>query len=264
MVRLLPKSQRFCRRALALVAACLLVVASYRPALAERVLGLEIGGPAAIRQIWPLVELALEDGSIAVLADIIVPETTAEAVPAALSPLLGRAMVVADSERPPDRYARLPIQASDSDGRSLQVALLEAGLALVQPLPGAAPDVLARLLEAEARAERAGRGGWRDRDAIVGGSDPELAAARLGQFALIEGRVLQASAQQRYFYLNFGSDWRTDTTARIDRDTLRAMQRAGFDPAALEGRRVRLRGTLFAENGPMVELWTHQGIEVLP
>jgi hypothetical protein len=27
---------------------------------------------------------------------------------------------------------------------------------------------------------------------------------------------------------------------------------------------VRLRGTLFDENGPMIELWTHQGIEILP
>ena len=86
----------------------------------------------------------------------------------------------------------------------------------------------------------------------------------VGRFVLLEGRVLQVSEQQRYLYLNFGTDWRTDTTARVDKDTLRAMQQAGFDPSTLEGRRVRLRGTLFAANGPMIELWTHQGIEILP
>jgi hypothetical protein len=156
------------------------------------------------------------------------------------------------------------VRAAAPDGRSLQLALIGAGLALVQPLPGADPAVLAELLAAEAAAERARIGIWRAPEAIVVAAEPAEAAARVGRFGLIEGRVLQARAQQRYFYLNFGPDWRSDTTARIDRDTLRAMQRAGFDPAALEGRRVRLRGTLFAENGPMIELWTHLGIEILP
>jgi hypothetical protein len=121
------------------------------------------------------------------------------------------------------------------------ILVVAAGLALVQPLPGADGDGLAALLEVEAEAERAGRGIWRRKSDIVTGSEPPEAAGRLGRFTLIEGRVLQASAQQRYFYLNFGADWRTDTTARIDRDVLRAMRRAGFDPADLEGRRVRLR-----------------------
>lgn len=264
MRRALSTSDGCARWLLTVIAALLLATAGDRPALAQRLLGLEVGGPAALRQTSPLVELALEEGGTAVLADIIVPEAMAEAVPAALAPLLGRAMVVATSERPPDRYARLPVQASDPEGRSLQATLLEAGLALVQPLPGVAPEVLDTLLAAEAKAESAGRGLWREREAVVVSSDPDAAAERLGRFVLIEGRVLQAAAQQRYLYLNFGSDWRTDTTARIDRDTLRAMQRAGFDPATLEGRRVRLRGTLFAENGPMIELWTQQGIEILP
>ena len=227
-------------------------------------LGLEIGGAAAIARIAPRVELRLEDGRTALLDGITVPEAVADEVEAVLAPLLARAEIVVADAAAADRYGRLAVQAAAPDGRSLQVALLETGLALVQPLPGADPNVLDANLAAEARAERAGRGIWRNPSGLVVGSDPRDAAGRLGQFSLIEGRVLQASAQQRYFYLNFGSDWRTDTTARIDRDALRAMQRAGFEPAELEGRRVRLRGALFAENGPMIELWTHKGIEILP
>lgn len=233
-------------------------------ATATTTLGLVVGGPAAVRGAAPLVELRLEDGGTAVLADIIVPEQVAGEVAAALAPLLARAEIVAGHVGAPDRYGRLPVRAAAPDGRSLQLALIGAGLALVQPLPGSDPVVLAELLAAEAAAERARIGVWRAPEAIVVAAEPAEAGARLGRFGLIEGRVLQASAQQRYFYLNFGPDWRSDTTARIDRDTLRAMQRAGFDPAGLEGRRVRLRGTLFAENGPMIELWTHQGIEILP
>ncbi len=229
-----------------------------------RHLGLAVAGAAAIARAGPLVELRLEEGGTAVLADIIVPESIANDVAAELAPLLGRAEIVVAAARAPDRYGRLPVQATVPDGRSLQQALLAAGLALVQPLPGADPDVLADLLAAERRAEVARLGIWGNPKAISIDDAPAAAAPWLGRFVLLEGRVLRASAQQRYFYLNFGSDWRTDTTARIDRDTLRTMQRAGFDPAALEGRRVRVRGTLFAANGPMIELWTHQGIEILP
>jgi hypothetical protein len=249
---------------LLLLGLALAIVAPAANAAATTTLGLAVGGPAAIRGTAPLVELRLEDGGTAVLADIIVPDHVAGEVAAALAPLLARAEIVAAHVAAPDRYGRLPVRAAAPDGRSLQLALIGAGLALVQPLPGADPAVLAELLAAEAAAERARVGVWRAPGAIVVAAEPAEAAARVGRFGLIEGRVLQARAQQRYFYLNFGPDWRSDTTARIDRDTLRAMQRAGFDPAALEGRRVRLRGTLFAENGPMIELWTHQGIEILP
>jgi hypothetical protein len=249
---------------LLLLGLALAIAAPAANAAATTTLGLAVGGPAAIRGTAPLVELRLEDGGTAVLADIIVPGHVAGEVAAALAPLLARAEIAAAHVAAPDRYGRLPVRAAAPNGRSLQLALIGAGLALVQPLPGADPAVLAELLAAEAAAERARIGIWRAPEAIVVAAEPAEAAARVGWFGLIEGRVLQARAQQRYFYLNFGPDWRSDTTARIDRDTLRAMQRAGFDPAALEGRRVRLRGTLFAENGPMIELWTHQGIEILP
>jgi hypothetical protein len=242
----------------------LAIAAPAANAAATTTLGLAVGGPAAVRATAPLVELRLEGGGSAVLTDIIVPDHVAGEVAAALAPLLARAEIVAAHVGAPDRYGRLPVRAAAPNGRSLQLALIDAGLALVQPLPDADPAVLAELFAAEAAAERARVGVWRAPEVIVVAAEPAEAAARVGRFGLIEGRVLQASAQQRYFYLNFGPDWRSDTTARIDRDTLRAMQRAGFDPAGLEGRRVRLRGTLFAENGPMIELWTHLGIEILP
>ncbi len=263
-----PRLFAFAWPASLLVWASVVAIVSGPPVLAAppegRELELTAAGPAAISSIGPSVELQLADGSTLVLASIVVPDTTAEAAQAALAALLDRGSVTAEAMGPADRYGRLPVQAATPDGRSLQEALLEGGLALVQPLPGAEDAVLARLLAAEAIAERAGRGVWREPAAFVVDSAVETAGQALGRFVLLEGRVLQASEQQRYLYLNFGTDWRTDTTARVDKDTRRAMQQAGFDPSTLEGRRVRLRGTLFAANGPMIELWTHQGIEILP
>jgi len=236
---------------------------------AER-LALLAAGERAIVTVAPVVELALEGGGRAVLADLHVPPAMAALVRPTLAPLLERAFVTlpatgqAAGQAPArrDRWDRRVLRPLAADGRPLALALVGAGVALVQPLPPVDAAALQRLLAAEAEAARAGRGLWADPDRVV--VRAEAAASRAGQLALIDGVVLQASAQQRYFYLNFGPDWRTDTTARIDRPVLRAMQQAGFDPAVLEGRRVRLRGVVFEENGPMIELWTHLGIEVLP
>ncbi len=223
---------------------------------------LEAGGAAAIRRLQPVVELDLEDDGVAVLRDLVVPRGVEGELRAFLAPHLAPASLRLAGPAPADRHGRLRVQPLGADGRSLQAELVAAGLALVRPLPDSDPAVLEALLGEERGAEAAGRGLWRrPAEVVVQAAD---AATRLGRFVLLEGVVLQASRQQRYFYLNFGSDWRTDTTARIDKEALRAMQRAGFDPAVLEGRNVRLRGTLFAENGPMLELWTYRGIEVMP
>ena len=264
---LLRTSALGCRTLLLLIA-CLVAGALGRAVLGQppddSVIELVASGREAIVNVGPQIELQLADGGTLVLSSIIVPETAADGASSALAALLEQPMIVVESTAPADRYGRLPAQAATPDGRSLQAALLEQGLALVQPLPGADGAVLTQLLAAEARAEGEGRGLWRSPGQVVVDSAVETAGQALGRFVLLEGRVLQASEQQRYLYLNFGTDWRTDTTARIDKDTLHAMQQAGFDPLALEGERVRLRGTLFAANGPMIELWTHMGIEILP
>jgi hypothetical protein len=255
-------------RTLLLLIACLSAVMPDRSVFGEpaagTVLELAAAGREAIGNVGPRVELQLADGGTLVLSSIIVPDATIEVASSTLAALLDSAVILVEGAAPADRYGRLPAQAATPDGRSLQEALLEQGLALVQPVPGADDAVMARLLAAESIAERERNGLWQSPGEFVVDSAVETAEKALGRFVLLEGRVLQASEQQRYLYLNFGTDWRTDTTARIDTDTLRAMQQADFDPAALEGLRVRLRGTLFAENGPMIELWTHQGIEILP
>lgn len=233
------------------------------PAALAATIELAAGGAAAIRQATPVVELALEDGGGAVLADIHVPAALADTVAAVLAPFTARATLEAVEPGARDRWDRL-VLAPSPDGPSPQAALVAAGVAVVQPRAASAPAAIARLLAEEATAAAAGRGLWRSIDGAGLRVDAADARSRLGGFALIEGVVLQAGAQRRYFYLNFGPDWRTDTTARIDRDALRSMQRAGFDPADLAGQRVRLRGVVFEENGPMIELWTHLAIEVLP
>ena len=62
-------------------------------------------------------------------------------------------------------------------------------------------------------------------------------------------------------YLNFGADWRTDFTVRIDE---RFADRFDVeDLEALESYRVRVRGVIVDENGPMIRLAYPGRLEVL-
>ncbi|MBT6118025.1 MAG: thermonuclease family protein, partial [Rhodospirillaceae bacterium] len=147
------------------------------------------------------------------------------------------------------------------DGTLLPVVLLAAGLVRVE-IPEEAPDRLAELHAAEAAARAAGRGLW---------SDPAFAALdaaavppeRIGGFAIVEGRVVEAAEVRGRGYLNFGSDWRTDFTVTAAPEVWRAMKRAGVDWSGYAGRILRVRGWLEEYNGPMIELRSAAAIEVL-
>ena len=84
---------------------------------------------------------------------------------------------------------------------------------------------------------------------------------RIGERQLIEGRVRRVSDNDRYVYLNFGSDWRTDFTIRLDR---KMIDTAGFDISRLAGTRLRARGVLQESRGPLMDIMHLQQIELLP
>ena len=55
-------------------------------------------------------------------------------------------------------------------------------------------------------------------------------------------------------YLNFGADWRRDFTAGIEARVLRANPEWAKTLAALEGRRVEVRGWIQYRNGPYIDI----------
>lgn len=116
--------------------------------------------------------------------------------------------------------------------------------------------------EAVARAERAGI--WADPYYVIGQADrPDTVMALEGEYALIEGRVLNADLSGSRVYLNFGRDWDTDFTAVIERSALRMFEADGADPLALADALVRVRGWVEDWNGPRIEITHPEQIEVL-
>ncbi|MEM9627778.1 MAG: thermonuclease family protein [Pseudomonadota bacterium] len=159
-----------------------------------------------------------------------------------------------------DRYGCVFARLENVDGVPLQELLLTAGWALVDPLSGVdqVSDIDA-MLSLEDRARAAKQGMWK---AIS--SRPKAAddlSDWIGTRQLVEGRVRRVSETKRYVYLNFGNDWRTDFTTRLDR---KMIQKTGFDAEALDGKRLRVRGVLVESRGPLIDITHLKQIEFLP
>ena len=138
--------------------------------------------------------------------------------------------------------------------------MLNRGLARVYTFAdnrAAAADLLA--LEAGARDAK--RGIWalnyyRVQDANDKIGPPDT-------YQLVEGTVVEVADVRGRFFLNFGSDFKTDFTAGISPRDARNFESAGIDPNSLKGKRVRLRGWIDERNGPAMDLTHPEQVEML-
>lgn len=77
------------------------------------------------------------------------------------------------------------------------------------------------------------------------------------------GRIRAVAEQGGAVYLNFGDDWKTDVTFRLDRAVASTFEREGVDPASLDGRMIRVRGWVYEANGPMIDVISRHQMEIL-
>jgi endonuclease YncB( thermonuclease family) len=145
----------------------------------------------------------------------------------------------------------------------VQEEMLSAGMARVYSFPDNR-SCLAELLAAEGRARAMKLGIWTDPYYSVRRADrPEALLDRIGQYELVEGRVLLAERSGALVYLNFGRRWKEDFTAVIDARSLKLFTGSGLDPLVLEGALVRVRGWVESYDGPRIAVSHPEQIEVL-
>ena len=163
-----------------------------------------------------------------------------------------------------DRYDRAIAQAYRiEDGAWLQAALVSAGEARVLSHKGNHQAAHA-LLELEAGAREAGLGIWADPANQVRDTHPDALAQDIGSVQLVEGRVVEVTRlRSGRTYINFGLDYRTDFTVVVEAADEAAFEEAGRPLADLAGQRIRVRGWLEAENGPLMRIDHPERIEVL-
>lgn len=161
-----------------------------------------------------------------------------------------------------DRYGRIVAFAYRGDA-SVQETLLASGDARVATRTGGLECAQA-LRDAEAKGRGAKRGLWAQADSLLGAEDSDGISARIGQFSVIEGRVLTVREAGSVIYVNFGRRWSRDFTLTILRRNQRLFSAAGIEPKSLAGRHVRVRGVIERHGGPVIEADAPEQIEILP
>lgn len=220
------------------------------------------GGAAVVRDVIDGDTVLLEDGRQVRLVGIQAPKPPlgreggresfrawplADAAKARLEELAaGERVGLFYGGRAEDRYGRRLAHLWLADGRWAQRQMLLAGLARVYTFADNRAGA-AQLLAAEAEARAAGRGIWAD--PYYAARTPDEASDFYDSFQIVDGTIRSAALVRGTLYLNFGENWRRDFTVRI----LRKHARHFPDADAFEGRRVEVRGWLFARNGPMID-----------
>ena len=193
------------------------------------------------------------------------PETAAIKVLSDL--VLGKAIKLAFGGRRLDRYGRHLAHVflkGGGDDRWVQGELLTSGAARAYALPGSTacgPELIAH--EQEARNAR--RGLWANG---VYRPKPADRAAYLmtlrNRFERVEGIVASVSRTKSAIYLNFGTDWKSDFTARVAGDALAAHAEWEKGLMNMKGRSIVVRGWIERRNGPMIDVVDPSQIETTP
>lgn len=150
---------------------------------------------------------------------------------------------------------------NEKDNVWIQGALISVGLARAMPA-ASNPEMTREMLLLEDQARQAGKGIWaKDSDDRL--FTPDELAGKTGTVQVVEGTVVKAASMKNTLYLNFGPDWKTDFTVRLDTNLRKELSRAGIDPMALSGKKVRVRGYIEEYNGPMITLENRYHLQVL-
>jgi endonuclease YncB( thermonuclease family) len=253
-------------RCIQLVAAALplILVAAAGPVHAAGC-NFEPQGEGRVAAVIDARSFRLDDGREVRLAGIepVAAEAGANRTAALAAIIVGREVTLRGQDDTPDRYGRQPAFAFlDGTDASVQSQLLEQGDALVSSTVTDKECALS-LTAAEASARRARRGTWANPAAIKATESPGDILAMIGQFILVEGKVLSVRQAGATTYLNFGRNWTRDFAVTISRRMISAFGAAGIDLKSLENRRIRVRGWVEARGGPRIDVLRVGQIELV-
>jgi endonuclease YncB( thermonuclease family) len=220
------------------------------PALAASACSLTAQGEGRVSAVIDARTFRMDDGREVRLAGI---EMTMDGSAALSALVAGRNVALRGETDAPDRYGRQPAFVFVEQAVApVQHQLLAQGDALVS---GTVTDkaCAAELAAAEAAARQARRGIWADSAAIKNAESPGDILTRIGQFTVVEGKVLSVRQAGATTYVNFGRRWTRDFAVSISRRVMPAFEAAGISVKSLENKRIRVRGWIEARGGPRIE-----------
>lgn len=222
----------------------------------------ELQGDGVVSAVIDARTIRLDDGREIRLAGI---ETVADEPGdgPALAALIGHHVTLRGENDTPDRYGRQSAFVfADTSAGPVQDELLARGDALVSAII-ADKACATELAAAETKAREGRLGAWAHASVIKNAESPGDILARVGQFTVVEGRVLSVRQAGGTVYLNFGRRWTRDFAATISRRTVPAFEAAGVAPKSFENQRIRVRGWVERHGGPRIAVLRTGQIEVV-
>ena len=239
------------------------LVADIAPAVAAGC-SFQSQGDGSVAAIIDARSFRLEDGREVVLAGVEPVGTEKSKNISTLSAIVaGREVTLSGQDDTPDRYGREPAFAFLAGSQTpVQAQLLAQGAALVS---GSMTDreCASVLAAAEAAGREAKLGVWADSSAIKNAESAGDILAGIGQFMVVEGKVLSVRQAGATTYLNFGRNWTRDFAVTISKRALPAFEAGGIVLKSLENKRIRVRGWIETRGGPRIEALHAGQIEVL-
>ncbi len=160
-----------------------------------------------------------------------------------------------------DRYGRMPAHVFSGNGQWLQKVLVAAGLALVKPV-GSDNGCLKGLFQAERHARSDKIGIWKTAGSIIMGSHDDELVKKTGSYSIVEGIVLSVGEAGSRVYLNFGKNWQNDFTVIVAKRRAKRFKSAIGRLNNIAGRKIRVRGWMVEDRGPMIEVYYPGQIEL--
>ncbi len=140
-----------------------------------------------------------------------------------------------------------------SDKTWIQGELVQNGEARVFPTD-TSPELATQLYTLERPAIVAKKGLWALPENSV--LTPDTASQAIGRVSVIAGRITGVSQQKSMMYLNFGTDWKSDTTFGLSAQLRQALAKKNIDPKTWIGKDVMVRGFVEQYYGPYINLIT--------
>ncbi len=162
-----------------------------------------------------------------------------------------------------DRYNRLLAHVYNMQGEWINAHMVRKGLAHVYSFPDNAFKA-EQLYPIEQHARDAKLGIWSlPRWQILDATKP-VDDSKIGQFNIVEGRILNTAYVKGITYLNFGTDWRTDFSLEIPAKFLTKFKQKNINPLTYyKLKKVRVRGRLKPVNGTLITLTHPEQLTVL-
>lgn len=230
---------------------------------AARVPQFEPGDTATVQAVLEGGAVSLADGRTVLPVGIAVPrgrQPFADKAKAALEKLLvGREVELRYAGNRLDRHGRILAQLFVGK-RWIEGEMLSRGLARVDSTTDNRTGI-AEMLAREDKARRARHGLWRDGFYAVRRADETGRFAE--SFQLVEGRVVGVGHAEEAVFLNFAEDWHHGFSLRLAPEVVRLFRAEGVDPAALNGKRLRVRGFIHGNERPTIDISHPEQIERL-